>query len=81
MSAAQLQTLQDGCPLEGGRKLKPVYLDLASLDAAEDRLRIVVKDGRNREVVTLLEHVGVGLSHRPLLSLPNLACIVCANAA
>jgi 16S rRNA U516 pseudouridylate synthase RsuA-like enzyme len=53
-----MQRLKEGMPLEGGKVLVPVYADLASLDQAEDRLRIVVKDGRSREVSLLLEHVG-----------------------
>lgn len=59
VTKAQMQMLQDGLPLQDGKKLVPEYCDLASLHQAEDRLRIVVTEGRNRDVVSLLEHVGM----------------------
>jgi pseudouridine synthase len=54
----QLDAMRAGCDMDGVTVV-PVYVDVASLDpGSQDRLRIVVRDGRNREVRRLVEHAG-----------------------
>jgi 16S rRNA U516 pseudouridylate synthase RsuA-like enzyme len=58
-SQKQLESMSQGCAIDG-EFVKPVYVDLAGIDpSSRDRVRIVVKDGRNREVRRLIEEAGV----------------------
>jgi 16S rRNA U516 pseudouridylate synthase RsuA-like enzyme len=65
---AELLRVLEGCVIDG-LHVKPLYADLAGIDPASlDRIRIVVKDGRNREVRTLLQNAGASPFHRHLSS-------------
>lgn len=58
-SEQQLLQMLEGCVVEGVRVV-PVYVDLAGIDpGSKMRLRIVVNEGRNREVRRLIESVGL----------------------
>jgi 16S rRNA U516 pseudouridylate synthase RsuA-like enzyme len=58
LTAKDLKALAEGCALDGVF-VQPVFVGLAGTDsAARDRIRIVVQQGRYREVRRLIEHCG-----------------------
>lgn len=55
----ELATMAEGCDMDGVF-VQPLYVDLAGVDPnSRDRLRIIVTEGRNREVRRLIEYAGL----------------------
>lgn len=52
-----VEAMAEGCQVKG-KHVRPVHVGSASSDPAQCKLRVVVQDGRNREVRHLIEHAG-----------------------
>lgn len=68
-----LQRLSEGCVVDGGF-VRPVFVGVAgTAPSTRDRVRIVVEQGRNREVRSMIEQCGA--------TLPLIGAAVCAVGA